>query len=159
MSRLSVMPSIIIEHLAMCRYWISRLDLISSIIWFDLISSIIWYNLISLIYWFDLITLDELLFTSYPRGRWWKTPLITFRRLWLVMPRPHTKYTRMLYPYITNNSSYSNPGCPRNRGLVKTWVIIIWSISCVEVIVIYIYVLSFSVRHILSLCDNKASFL
>ena len=31
-----------------------------------------------------------------------------FRRIWLVMPRPHAKYTRTVYPYILGSGCYVN---------------------------------------------------
>ena len=36
-----------------------------------------------------------------PHGRWWKNLPITLRKIRLVRPRPHVKYTRALYTYIT----------------------------------------------------------
>ena len=36
-----------------------------------------------------------------------KLPTI-FRRMWLVRPRPHAKYTRTLYPYIPGIFNWSN---------------------------------------------------
>ena len=36
-----------------------------------------------------LITKTMLLFPSPPIERWWKMPPTIFRRIWLVMPRPH----------------------------------------------------------------------
>ena len=139
LSLLSVLSSVMIEHLEICHDWISWFDLINPIIWFNLISSILWSDLISLISWLYLITLTRIFFSSTPRGRWLQTLPITLRRIWLVRPRPHAKYISKAYPYIPYSFSYSNPIWTRNRGLVQTWVSIILSISCVDFIVICIY--------------------
>ena len=119
--------------------WISLLDWVDPILLFGLIGSIILSGLISLISWFDLITLTWLLLPSPPHRKWWKALPITFRIIWFVRPRPHAKYTRTVYPYIPNIFSYSNRRWKHKRGLVKTWVSIILSISCMGVIVICIY--------------------
>ena len=78
LSRLSVMPSIMIEHPTMCHDWISWLDLMNTIpwfvfigyiLWFDLIGSILWSDLISLIYWINLIIMT---ITVLPFASQWK---------------------------------------------------------------------------------------
>ena len=107
-------------------YYQSWLELINPIAWLDFISSIIRFNLKSSSLWFywnisslwyNLITLDQLLFPSTPSVRCWKTLPITFQRIILVIPRPHVKYTRTIYPYITGSFNYSNHGWTREDVL------------------------------------------
>ena len=83
------------------------------VLWLYLISFSLttWLNWVWVIvpYYFKLFWL----WCSYlhlPRGRWWKTPPITFRRLLLVRSRSHSKYTSMLYPYILGSFNYYSRG-------------------------------------------------
>ena len=46
-------------------------------------------------------------FPSPPLGRRWKTLPPIFRRIWLVRPRPHTKYLRTIYPNIASSFNCS----------------------------------------------------
>ena len=77
---------------------------------------------------FLLIVYTPMLFPSPPLGRWWKTLPTIFRRIWLVRPRPHTKYYRAIYPNIPSSFNYSSPyGVPKgnihflNLGLLMNW--------------------------------------
>ena len=62
---LSVMPSVVIEHLTKCHDLISWLNLINTIPWLGLISSILWFNLISSILWYYLIKSYLLIWFNY----------------------------------------------------------------------------------------------
>ena len=133
-----VLPSVMIGHLAMCHYWIYWFNLINPILWFNLISSILWSDLISLIYWLDLIILTQLLLPSPTHWRRWKALPIILHRIWLGRPRPHTKYTGMVYYYIPDNFGSSNPGWPHMKVYPKLELVSLLSISCVEVIMLCI---------------------
>ena len=97
--------------------WILWLDLINHIPWFNLISSILRCDLICFGLWSALIKsyylirfkfLTQLLLLSPPRGRWRKTPPIALRRILLVRPRTHVKYTRTVHPHINGSFNDSN---------------------------------------------------
>ena len=67
-----------------------------------------------------------MLFPSPPLGRWRKTFPTILLRIWLVRTRPHTKYTRTLYPYIPGVFNDSNPyGVPEGNMPVLSWYKII----------------------------------
>ena len=60
LSQLSVLPSVIIGHLAIYHNWTSWLGLIDPIIWLDLNISIILFDSILFILWSDLISIISL---------------------------------------------------------------------------------------------------
>ena len=105
---LSFFPSIMIENLAICNNWIYWFNLINPIPWFEWISLILWSDLIIPIPWFNLLALNQLLFSSTTRGRWWKMLPTTFRKIWLIRPRTQIKYMRTVYTYITSSGYYVN---------------------------------------------------
>ena len=109
LSRLSVLQSVIFEHLGIRHNWISWFEWFNPITWFNLISSILWSDLISLIYWFCLINLNQLLFPSSPCGILRKTLPIIWRRIRLVRPKSYTKYTRTVHTYINGICIYGKP--------------------------------------------------
>ena len=80
-----------------------------------------------------------------PRGRWQKTLPSTFSRIWLVRPRYHAKYTRMLYPYIPGGFNYSKP-----YGMHRSYVGITLYASCTEIIIIWI-----CSAHSVLACDSR----
>ena len=82
------------------------------VLWLDLISFSLtpWLNWVLFLipYYFQLFIL-WCYSLNLPRGRWWTTVPIIFRIMLLVKTIPHTKYTRMLYPYIPGGFNYSDP--------------------------------------------------
>ena len=72
-------------------------------------------------------------FPSPIYGRWWKNPLITFQRIWLVRPRPHANYTRTVYSYITGSGCYAN-----SYWAQQLYIYLLLDTSWEEAIVIYI---------------------
>ena len=125
----------ILKFLALCSGWtcdwVSRvfmlnhkllcLDSIILLYSLDLIRSSLttWYNLflsedlieLSLIpySWFLWIIYTPVFFLSHPLGRWWNSLSIIFSIILLVKPRPHGKYSRILYPNMHRSFNYSDP--------------------------------------------------
>ena len=136
LSELNETTSVMIEHLARCHNWISQLNLInpvilfewiSSIYWSDLISFIIWLyfiihilwsELISNISWFGSFTFTWLLSPSRTHECCWKTLPMNFLIMLLVRTKPHMKYLRTVYPYITSRVHYVKPSCPTHLVLI-----------------------------------------
>ena len=71
-----------------------------------------------------------LFFPSPTCGRWENMPPINLRRIWLVRPRPHAKYTREVYLYIPGSGHYVNPSWAQ-----QLWSNLILTTSCVDVII------------------------
>ena len=99
---------IVFIHVLQYEYdWVSchmsQLIILPSIYWLKLINPIPWLNSIY------LINLTHMLFPLSPHVRCWKTLPIELWRIQLVRIRPHAKYTRTVYPYITGSGRYVNP--------------------------------------------------
>ena len=71
-------------------------------------------------------------------GRWKKVLPITSHRIWLVMIRPHEKYTGNVYPYIYGIFIYSGRHTANLLTNNRTWFGMKLFISCAEVIIICI---------------------